>query len=236
MPSWFPFVDLAVRAGTLCVGIVAVIIAAKGLRTWHRQLHGQFNLELARKTSVAVHTFCNELDDIRWEMEEMKLDDLRKRYREAQSKLAAGMMEAELVWGPAVMDIEEQLEEAGRSVFRFAKQLFRMDEKLRGSRRTDVEQDKWDHLDGLVYGDADDDGGVDAVTQQLEDARDRMNEIVAPHLPNDYKQKLEGLAKAREASRQKAREKGKARARLYASQFEKLREVSGGGSQPSPQE
>jgi hypothetical protein len=203
MPTWFPYVDLIVRLSTLIVGIIAVIIAGRGLRTWHRQLHGQVNLEIARKLTTAVYTFRNVIEEVREEMLDSRIDALLKKYRKARSRFIADTLEAHVLWGEDVSLVINQLSMSGNKVFKLARMMARINEKFEGQRRTPEATERFEQLESEMGGFDDGEGNVDDITRRITKAIRKLHEIVDPHLPRDYREQLERVAEQRDAEFEK---------------------------------
>ena len=123
-------IQAATSAITALAAIFAVTIAALGLRTWRRELHGKTEYGLARKVLLGVYRLRDTVDVFRsplihgWEMvpdgaevpsmppangNAVALSRRWGRVAEAYSTLLVDLLEAEVTWGPKLAEVATQL-------------------------------------------------------------------------------------------------------------------------------
>lgn len=126
-----PWLDMIQGWIMTSVAVTGVIVAILGLRTWRRQLRGRTEYELARRLLRAVYTVRDELAYVRGpfvsageiaaaveeaglDADELEFGDARaidavrarrwKGLAKAMSNLQLEALEAEVLWGDAVVE------------------------------------------------------------------------------------------------------------------------------------
>jgi hypothetical protein len=144
-------IDILFPAINLIFIGIGVSIAWQGLRTWRKQIHGQVNVDLARRVASAVYRIRNGINDARIGIAEQNVDQFRKRYVDAVTELDSSLLEAEFLWGRPIKDAAECVLRCGTNFWLNVRRRFNLTHDNPGKIPDHLVED-FSKYDGLVYG------------------------------------------------------------------------------------
>jgi hypothetical protein len=165
------------RVIEVTIAAFAVIIALVGLQTWKRQLHGQFDFDLALKLGIAVSRYRDEILYTRGSISTENQESFLREFAVIKSELEEQLLAAEIVWGTGANEAKQKLMKSGIIYWTSIRAL--------NTFKREIPQPipehllpKYVELMQIVEG-----YSTDPFAQELNAAVEQVFELVRPHLP-----------------------------------------------------
>jgi len=160
--------------GLMALGVCGgTVIALLAFLTWHRELRGPAEYELARrlllrvyKVRWAIHAFRRELD-----FEEAALETKWNRINEPARELDADILEAKVLWPGALDTPRKTLKKCIDHIF------LNIRKRDRQQKKQNVQENERAAVDAVLWGDESDDFG-----SRVEDAVRQFEKALEPFL------------------------------------------------------
>jgi hypothetical protein len=179
--EWFDptlrVVTLIIAAAGVAATWTGVCIAAKGLKTWRRQLHGHFDFEIARRISKATLMIRDTMQYARIALYEGNTDQLLKQHIEAMTEFGSAVLEVEIRWGEPIVQAAKNIRMVAAEFWVAVTSLRDLRKELQGRQPGPSDNAELHRLNRIVHGPEDSE-----ITQKLKSAVEEIIRVVRPHL------------------------------------------------------
>jgi hypothetical protein len=143
--------------GTVVAGC-GVLVARRALSTWQRELKGKTEFDLARRTLLAVYNLRNAIISVRNDFAQATVEERLTRWREARANLNLCLLEAKVIWGDQLDDVDRQCQEVERIIWLAVIRTQRAEKNPQYNMEIRKKED-WEAIQAAASGDEEDEMG-----------------------------------------------------------------------------